>query len=139
MVVRPKTSTGGMKAQLEQKCPDGNCDGILWWVTCNARTYHFAIKEDGIEYLVWKHMGSHSSHPCPPQGRQPPGVHGAPDQARASASTHTQQGESAPLPSIAPAPQDHSKTSTTAQKVDSPKIVTPKTKAKNTDTWSNVK
>ena len=86
MVVHPKMSTGGMKAQLEQKCPDGNCDGILWWVTCNARTYHFTIKEDGIEYSVWKHTGSHSSHPHPPCGQQPPGIHGAPDEARASAS-----------------------------------------------------
>jgi hypothetical protein len=139
MVVRPKTSTGGMKAQLEENCPDGNCDGVLWWVTCKARTYHFAIKEDGIEYSVWKHTGSHSSHPRPPRGRQPPGIHSAPHQARASASARTQRGESTPLLSIAPAHQGHSETSTTARKVDNPKIVAPKTNAKNTDTWSDVK
>ena len=139
MVVRPKTSTGGMKAQLEETCPDGNCDGIFRWVTCNARTYHFAIKEDGIEYSVWKHTGSHSSHPHPPRGRQPPGIHGAPDEARASACARTRQRESTQFPSIAPAHQGHSESGATARKVDNPKMVAPKSNAKNTNTWSDVK
>ena len=88
MVVCLKTSTGKMKAKLEEKCPDGNCDGVLQWVTCNAWTYHFTIKEDGIKYSVWKLTGSHSSHPRPPYGRQPPGIHSAPDEAWASTSAH---------------------------------------------------
>ena|ERR1700733_10694068 len=114
-------------------------NGVLQWVMCKARTYHFVIKEDGTEYSVWKHTGSHSSHPRLPRGRQPSGVHGAPDQARASASAHTGQGEFAPLPSIVPAHQGRSETSTTARKVNTLKTVTPKAKAKNTNTWSDEK
>jgi hypothetical protein len=145
MIVRPKTSTGAMKAQLEDNCPGDNCDGVLRWVTCKARTYHFVIKEDGIEYSVWKHTGSHSSHPRPPQGRQPSGVHSAPYEARASASARTQRGESTLFPSIAPVQQCHSEASTTARKVNTSKIldtsnlVAPKTNANNTNAWSDVK
>lgn len=115
-VVRPKTKTAEMKAQVQQGCPNATCNAVLQWVTCEARTYHFVIWEGGKEYSVWKHEGSHRSHPRPPPGRQPPGVHSAPNQTtEGAASTHSR---SVPLHSTAPALRDHSETREGARKAN---------------------
>jgi hypothetical protein len=68
-LVRPNTKTKDMAAQLARDCPE--CTGKLQWITCNARTYHFVIEEDGAQYSIWEHSGSHP-HPRPPAGRRPP-------------------------------------------------------------------
>lgn len=69
-VLRPCTKTADMNTQLVHKCPQ--CSGELVQITCKARTHHFVIEEDGSQYSIWKHIGSHSSHPHPPTGRRPP-------------------------------------------------------------------
>ena len=61
-----------MKAQMLCNCPDAMCHGALMWISCEAWTYHFVVEEDGLQYSVWEHTGSHRSHPHPPSGRQPP-------------------------------------------------------------------
>ena len=71
-VMRPSTKTAGMRAQLSHDCPDVICHGALLWISCEARTYHFVVEEDSLQYSVWKHTGSHESHPRPPSGRRPP-------------------------------------------------------------------
>ena len=53
-------------------CPDATCHGALVWISCEARMYHFVVEEDGSQYSVWEHTGSHRSHPRPPSGRRPP-------------------------------------------------------------------
>jgi hypothetical protein len=80
-LVRPRTKTADMKAQLLRNCSNGGCGGVLEWVTCSARTLHFVIEESGVEYSVWTHEGSHSSHPHPPCGRQSAHTHRTPSQA----------------------------------------------------------
>ena len=80
-LVRPQTKTANMKAQLLRTCPGGGCRDVLEWMTCSARTLHFVIEEGGVEYSVWTHEGSHSSHPHPPCGRQPARMHRTPSQA----------------------------------------------------------
>jgi len=69
-IVRPNTKTAGMNAQLACNCPE--CGSKLLWITCEARTYHFAMEENGVQYSIWEHTGSHQSHPHPPAGRRPP-------------------------------------------------------------------
>lgn len=69
-LVRPSTKTADMNAQLNRGCPE--CADRLLWIKCNARTYHFVIEENGTQYSVWEHNGSHLSHPRPPAGRRPP-------------------------------------------------------------------
>lgn len=66
-----------MKGQLALGCPDmkhPTCGNTLKWVTCDARTLNFGVKEDGVEYSIWEHSGSHCSHVRPPSGRRLPGV-----------------------------------------------------------------
>ena len=70
--IRPSTNTADMKAQMLRTCPDATCHGALVWISCEARMYHFVVEEDGSQYSVWEHTGSHRSHPCPPSGRRPP-------------------------------------------------------------------
>ena len=74
LLVRPHTKVEHRKAQLASDCPDPKCNatGSFAWLTCEAHTYRFAVEEDGVEYSVWEHRGSHSSHSRPPAGRQPP-------------------------------------------------------------------
>ena len=60
-VLWPCTKTADMNTQLVHKCPQ--CSGELVQITCKARTHHFVIEEDGSQYSIWKHIGSHSSHP----------------------------------------------------------------------------
>ena len=71
-IIRSSTKTKDMRAQLVRGCPDAACAGNLESITCEARTLHFVTEEDGIQYSVWKHTGSHCSHPCPPAGRRLP-------------------------------------------------------------------
>jgi len=59
-----------MNAQLARKCPE--CFGELLQITCDARTHHLVIEENGSQYSIWKHIGSHRSHPRLPAGRRPP-------------------------------------------------------------------
>jgi len=68
----PSTKTADMKAQMLRNCPDAMCCSALVWISCEAQTYHFVVEEDGLQYSVWEHTGSHRSHPCPPSGRWPP-------------------------------------------------------------------
>jgi hypothetical protein len=69
--VRPSTKAADMKAQIARNCPNFTCCGELSWNTCDARTYHFAVEEQGSQYSMWEHTGHHS-HPRPPAGRRPP-------------------------------------------------------------------
>lgn len=61
---RPKTRK--TKEQFASGCP---CGGEFTWSKCEAKTYHFSVWRDRIEYLVWEHEGSHKSHKRPPAGR----------------------------------------------------------------------
>jgi hypothetical protein len=69
-IIRPCTKSADMNAQLARKCLE--CSGELLRITCEARTHHFVVEENGSRYSVWEHIGSHSSHPRPPIGRRPP-------------------------------------------------------------------
>jgi hypothetical protein len=69
-IVRPSTKTADMSSQLARNCLE--CAGRLLEVMCEARTYHFVTEEDGLQYSIWQHSGTHSSHPHPPAGRRPP-------------------------------------------------------------------
>jgi hypothetical protein len=71
-ILRPSTKTSDMKAQLDRPCPDFNCSGSFVWVTCQAKSFHFVVVEDGVQYSIWEHSGHHDSHPHPPLGRRPP-------------------------------------------------------------------
>ena len=71
-ILRPCTKSADMRAQLDRPCSDSTCGDVLIWVTCEARSYRFVINEDGSQYSIWEHTGSHCSHPRPPPGRQPP-------------------------------------------------------------------
>ena len=75
--VHPKTWTSDVKAQVFEGC---GCSGDLQWLTCEAQCYRFVIKEDGVEYSIWEHAGSHNSHVRPPGGRCSPWVRNAVDQ-----------------------------------------------------------
>jgi hypothetical protein len=66
LMVRPHTKS--YKAQLNAGCPDP-CGGSYTWLTCDAKTLRFITKQNGIQYSVWEHLGSHKSHPRPPGGR----------------------------------------------------------------------
>ena len=76
MLVRPHTKVEHRKAQLASDCPDPKCNatGSFAWLTCEACTYRFAVEEDGIEYSVWEHRGSHSSHSHPLQADSHPAL-----------------------------------------------------------------
>jgi hypothetical protein len=77
-LVRPQTKTAEIKAQILRNCPGQGCGDGLEWITCHARTLHFAVEEDSVEYSVWMHEGFHSSHPRPPAGRRPACTHHTP-------------------------------------------------------------
>lgn len=68
-----------MKVQMLEGCASP-CDGVFQWLTCDARCYRFVIEEDGVEYSIWEHSGSHDSHPRPPGGRRSPRVRDGIDQ-----------------------------------------------------------
>jgi len=74
-LVRPHTGVSDMKEQLGLGCPEmklPTCGMTLKWVKCEARALSFGMEEDGVEYSIWEHTGSHHSHPRPPPGRRPP-------------------------------------------------------------------
>lgn len=86
MLVRPKTKSGKMNAQLMQGCPDATCRDVLERIHCEARMYRSVEVEDGIEYSKWEHTGYHHTHPRPPMGRQPSRVHNVPGPSNAKPS-----------------------------------------------------
>ena len=88
-LIRPSTKTKDMRAQLERDCPNLTCAEKLELITCEARTLHLVTEEDGIQYSVWEHIGSHCSHPRPPQGRRPPRSVPMPPPAMRTAGTST--------------------------------------------------
>jgi hypothetical protein len=59
-----------MNAQLKRNCP--SCSNQLLRIKCEARTYHYVIEENGTQYSIWEHSGSHHTHSHPPVGRRPP-------------------------------------------------------------------
>ena len=70
-LVRPNTKSREMSTQLARGCPKSDCGDVLEWRHCEARIYRFVVKEDGVEYSNWEHIGYHDSHPRPPPGRKP--------------------------------------------------------------------
>jgi len=70
-LVRPNTKSREMSTQLARGCPKSDCGDVLEWRRCEARIHRFVIKEDGVEYSNWEHIGYHDSHPRPPTGRKP--------------------------------------------------------------------
>jgi hypothetical protein len=81
-LVRPNTKTDDMKAQLAKGCLSDECGRPLLQIPCKARCYSFVVEEDGVQYSIWEHVGSHRSHPRPPPGRKlPPCSRKAPDKA----------------------------------------------------------
>jgi hypothetical protein len=69
-VTNPNTKSREMSTQLAQGCPKSDCGDMLEWRCCEAQIYRFVIKEDGVEYSNWEHIGYHDSHPRPPTGRK---------------------------------------------------------------------
>lgn len=70
-LVRPNTKTDDMRAQVVKGCLD-ECGGELVQITCEVWCYLWVVEEDGVQYAIWEHTGSHCSHPRPPVGRKPP-------------------------------------------------------------------
>lgn len=68
-VIQPSTKMKDMRAQLDCGCLDSACADELESITCKARTLHFVTEEDGVQYSVWEHTGSHHLHPHPPAGQ----------------------------------------------------------------------
>jgi len=77
-LVRPLTGVSDLKGQLALGCPDikhPTCGNTLKWINCDARTLNYGVEQDGVEYSIWEHAGSHRSHARPPSGRRPPNIH----------------------------------------------------------------
>jgi hypothetical protein len=51
--VRPKTRMSDVKAQILAGCV---CGGTLRWFNCEAQSYWFVMKVDGVEYSIWAHV-----------------------------------------------------------------------------------
>ncbi|KAK7008269.1 hypothetical protein R3P38DRAFT_2551988, partial [Favolaschia claudopus] len=69
-VTCPLTQTDSRRRQVSRGCTATTCRSSepLQQQTCKARTYHFKITRNKVDYLVWEHQGNHDTHQRPPGG-----------------------------------------------------------------------
>ncbi|KAJ6465938.1 hypothetical protein C8R47DRAFT_45502 [Mycena vitilis] len=69
-VTRPLTQVDSRKKQVAAGCTSTKCSSTepLQHQSCKARSYHYKISRNNIDYLVWEHEGEHDAHKRPPGG-----------------------------------------------------------------------